>query len=125
MNTNDISEMIKASMEGISGLANVDSAIGRPILTPSGSTIIPISRISFALANGGLDFGAKKLNPDRNFSCLGGTGGAVTPLGFLVVGADDNVQLIPLANESSTVDRAIELIEKAPEMIKKLRQDLT
>ncbi len=125
MNTSDISEMIRASMEGISSLANVEAAVGRPILTPSGSTIIPISRISFGFANGGLDLGTKKINLDRGFSCLGGTGGAVTPLGFLVVGADDNVQLIPLTDTSSTVDRAIDLIEKAPDMIKKLRQDMT
>jgi len=125
MNSNDISEMIRASMDGISELANVESAIGRPILTPSGTTIIPISRVAFGFANGGLDLGAKKLSSAPSFSCLGGTGGAVTPLGFLVVNADSTVQLVPLGEGASTIDRAIELIEKAPEMIKKLRDDLT
>ena len=53
MNGDDISEMIQASLMGIKDFARADVAIGGPILTPSGSTIIPISKVSIGFAGGG------------------------------------------------------------------------
>ncbi|MFQ9792746.1 MAG: spore germination protein GerW family protein [Acutalibacteraceae bacterium] len=40
-------------------MVDVDSVIGKPITTPDGTTVIPISKVSYGFASGGSDFPAK------------------------------------------------------------------
>ena len=125
MNGDDISEMIQASLMGIKDFARADVAIGGPILTPSGSTIIPISKVSIGFAGGGLDISGKRLSPDKNGGGLAGTGASVTPIAFFVIDCDSKVQLVPITDKPTAVEKALDIIEQAPEILKKIKRDLT
>ena len=46
-------------MEKIRDLVDVNTIIGNPVTTPDGTTIIPISKVSFGFASGGSDIPAK------------------------------------------------------------------
>ena len=125
MNSENISEMIEASLGGIKDFARADSAIGGPILTPNGSTIIPISKVSIGFAGGGLDISGKRLSPDKNGGSIAGTGASVTPIGFFVIDSESRVQIIPIIDKPTAVEKALDLVQEAPEIIKKLRRDLS
>ena len=120
-----MSDIIRTSLDGIKSFTDMESAIGTPIQTPSGVTVIPISKVSIGFATGGLDYGAKKLTSSQNFGGGGGTGVSITPIAFLTVGKDAEVNLIPIANFQSGIDRALSLIERSPEIIEKIKDSLT
>ncbi|MBE6910929.1 MAG: sporulation protein YtfJ [Ruminococcaceae bacterium] len=110
-----LNEVMKTTMDKIRSMVDVNTIIGDAITTPDGTTIIPISKVSFGFATGGSDFDSKK--EGVNFG--GGTGAGVTikPEGFLVVN-DGNVRLVPMAvAPSTTLDRLVELL---PEIITKV-----
>ena len=110
-----LKEVMKTTMDKIRSMVDVNTIIGDAITTPDGTTIIPISKVSFGFATGGSDFDSKK--EGVNFG--GGTGAGVTikPEGFLVVN-DGNVRLVPMAvAPSTTLDRLVELL---PEIITKV-----
>jgi sporulation protein YtfJ len=117
--------MIKSSLEGLKGFSNTETAIGTPIQTPSGVTVIPVSKVSFGLATGGLDFGQRRLASNQSFGGGGGTGLSITPVAFLTVGKNAEVSLIPISGATNEIDRALSLIEHSPEIIKKIKDALT
>ena len=110
-----LNEVMKTTMDKIRSMVDVNTIVGDAITTPDGTTIIPISKVSFGFATGGSDFDSKK--EGVNFG--GGTGAGVTikPEGFLVV-SEGNVRLVPMAvAPSTTLDRLVELL---PEIITKV-----
>lgn len=117
-----MSDIIRASLDGIRDFADINTSVGAPILTESGVTVIPISKISIGFATGGVDFGNKKILPNQSFGGGGGTGVSVTPIAFLTVDKSSKINLIRL-NESTaaTVDRALSVIENAPSIIGKIK----
>ena len=126
MSETKMSEIIKSSLNGIKDFTDVESAIGTPIQTPSGVTIIPVSKVSVGFATGGLDYGAKKLLGNQNFGGGGGTGVSITPIAFLTVNKDAEVNLVPIITTSQGgVDNALSLIERTPEIIQKIKETLT
>ena len=121
-----MSEIIKASVEGIRGFTDMESAIGTPIQTPSGVTVIPVSKVSIGFATGGLDLGAKRVIRDQNFGGGGGTGVSITPVAFLTIGKNAEINLIPISSPSpSGIDNTLSLIERSPEIIQKIKDALT
>lgn len=125
MSDNRMSEYLDASFDGIKRVADMDTVIGKPINTPSGVTVIPISKITMGFASGGLDYGVKKLSPPHSTGAGGGTGVSITPLAFLTVSPTADVRLIPLADTTSGIDRVASLIERAPELIERIKDSLT
>ena len=120
-----MNEYLEASFDGIRRVADMDTVIGKPINTPSGVTVIPISKITMGFATGGLDYGAKKFAPAHNSGAGGGTGVTITPLGFLTVSPTADIKLVPLSDSGTGVDRVASLIEHAPEIIERIRNSLT
>lgn len=119
-------DIIKASIDGIREFADADCAIGKPIIADGGVTIIPISRISVGFATGGIDYGAKKFSGAQNFGGGGGTGVSITPMAFLTVTKNAEINLIPISKDTSGgVDRAISLFEHSPELLRKIKDALT
>jgi len=119
-----MSEIIRASLEGVRSFADGDTAVGSIISTPSGVTVIPVSRISFGVATGGVDYtGAKSATRD-NFGGGGGTGLSITPVAFLTVGRDSEINLIRLDENASSIGKIADLIEKAPDIIEKIKGSL-
>ena len=76
-NENKLQEIIQASLESLRSLVDSNTVFGSPITTESGTTIIPISKISMGFATGGLDFGKKKDadNDAKKGTNFGGGGG--------------------------------------------------
>ena len=125
MAENKMSEMIKTSLEGIREFADMDTVIGNVIHTPSGVSVIPVSKVNIGYASGGLDFGGKKLTPTQNFGGGGGTGISITPVAFLTVNSHGDVNLIPVSSEPSGLERIASVIEHSPEIIERLKRGLT
>lgn len=120
----EMSDIIKASLEGIKNFADIETVIGNVINTPSGVTVIPISKMTVGFAGGGLDYGQKKMS-QQNFGSGSGTGISITPVAFLTVASDSTVNLISLNDDSGTKDRMMSLIEHSPELIERIRASLS
>lgn len=125
---NKIQDIIKTSLENIRSMIDANTVIGNPINTESGTTIIPVSKVSMGFASGGLDYNGKIVKPTpaptgaQNFGGGGGTGLSVVPVGFLVVGADGSVSMINVGDKipSDPVEQIIDLVERSPEIIDKI-----
>ena len=124
---NKLQEIIQSSLENIRSMIDANTVIGNPINTPSGTVIIPISKISMGFASGGLDFNGKNeeatLARMQNFGGGGGTGLSIAPVGFLVVGADGSVEMINVGVEaqSGTIEQVADVIERSPDIISKIK----
>ena len=118
MNEHPIQGMAESILENINQMVDVNTIVGEPIITPSGVTIIPISKVSLGFGLGGGDF--KPSTPEER-KCIpfgGGGGGAltITPIAFLTV-SGENVKLITIDRNETTVDKALAM---APEMVDKV-----
>ena len=88
-----MSEIIRASLNGIKEFKDSDTVIGNIITTPTGMTVIPISKISLGLATGGVDYTPKKVRSDFTFGGGGGTVASISPSAFLIITKDNDVKL--------------------------------
>ena len=113
---------ISTSFDKITSFTNANTVIGSPIITPNGVTVIPVSKVTVGFANAGIDIGDAKGFTGKGYGGGGGTGVSITPVAFLSVGADAEVKLIPL---DGGVDKIGSLIERAPELIQKIRESLS
>lgn len=120
MSETKMSDIIRATMEGIKSFTDLDTVVGNAINTPSGVTVIPISKVTMGIATGGVDYGTKKLSYPQNFGGGGGTGLSITPVAFLTVGRNAEVNLIHI-DASSDVDKITTIIEHSPEIIEKIK----
>lgn len=115
----ELEGLFSASMDGLKGMIDTDTIIGKPIVTADGTTIIPITKLSVGYGMGGWNLDASKVNENtKNDSLTAGAGGGVTvsPVGFLVV-SNGNVKLL-------NVDSATPF-EKICDMIPDALQSLT
>ena len=129
MNENKVNDLIETSLAKIRELAGTETVVGNPIYTPNGTLILPVSKISMGFATGGLDFGKKK-DPEgkkpNNYGGGGGTGVTVTPVAFLILSPEGKIDLIPVtdAKNVDTVDKISALIERSPDILKRLKDVL-
>jgi sporulation protein YtfJ len=122
-NENKLQDIIQTSLESLRGLVDSNTVIGDPINTASGTTIIPISKISMGFASGGLDYNGKNANTRQNFGGGGGTGLSITPVGFLTVKADGSVEMVNMnPAPAGTVEQVADVIERTPEIFAKLKE---
>jgi len=114
-----IESLMTTTMDSLRDMVDVNTVIGEPINTQDGTTVIPISRVSFGFVAGGGEYGesqarqvsAGSTDADIPFAGGAGAGVTVTPLGFLVT-SGEQVRLVP-AQYCQSVDRLIELIPQA------------
>jgi len=110
-------DMIGTTMEKLQALVDTNTVVGDPIVTADGTTVIPITKVSYGVAGGGTDFTTKT---QKNANPFGGGAGAsvtLTPVSFLIV-KDGITRMVPVAVPASTT--ADRLIEKAPEFADKV-----
>ena len=123
---NKIPEIIKSSLENVRSIVDTNTVIGEPIVTNTGTTIIPISKISVGVATGGIDYNAKKDGAPKpqNFGGGGGTGVTVSPVGFLVVDTDGDVEFINVSSKGKPdpVDQIADFVERTPDIIAKIKK---
>ncbi len=118
MSENNIKSIMDVTMDKLRALVDADVVTGTPIEV-GGITLVPVSRVSFGMATGGSDF------PSKSGQLFGGGGGAgvtVVPIAFMVI-SGDNVKMMPVYNELSSLEKAMtlapEIIEKAKELFPK------
>lgn len=114
-----LTDMISATMERLQTLVDTNTVIGDPVVTPDGTTVIPVAKVSYGIAGGGSDFTTKsqKAEAANPFGGGAGAGVTVTPISFLII-KDGNTRMVPVAEPvTTTMDR---LIEKVPEFTDKL-----
>ena len=112
MEKHPIESLMGVSMEQIKDMVDVNTVIGDAVQTQDGSTIIPISRVSFGFVAGGGEYAVS--------GAQGGAGAGVSihPMGFLVCGRN-GVRLLS-AGSASPMERVAELIPQALENWKRL-----
>ena len=111
---NKVQSLLGVSMEKIKELVDVDIVMGKPVSTPNGVTIIPVSKVSYGFAGGGSDLPTK--GERELFGGGAGTGISVTPIAFLSI-VGDQVSVLPIISKPDTTDSAI---SKVPELVDKL-----
>ena len=121
----DMSEIIKATLEGVNAFTDVNSVVGSIINTSSGVTIIPISKISVGFLGGGADYGQKKLSQAQSFGGGSGAGISISPVAFLTVSPDSSVNIITLDKGASSVERITSFLDRSPEIIEKIKKYLS
>ena len=111
-----ISGVMQTALENIKDMIDVNTVVGEPMVTGSGSTVIPVSKVSFGFGSGGGDYGKA---PKENFG--GGAGGAVKidPVAFLVI-KDGTTRVLPVAvPPASTVDRIVDMVPDVMDKVEK------
>lgn len=119
-----IQGLMGVTMQKIKEMVDVNTIVGNPITTPDGTTIIPVSKVTFGFASGGSDLPTK--DPKETFGGGSGAGVTLQPLGFLVVKEGD-VKLLQLATSSNTADKIVnsvpDIIDKVSDALSKNKDD--
>ncbi len=116
MDKHPIENIMTTTMENIRDMVDVNTVIGEPVPTTDGSTVIPISRVSFGFASGGGEYVCKEkpenAQPAMGMPFAGGSGAGVTvqPVGFLVLNKD-GAKLLP-AQYATPIDHILESIPR-------------
>ncbi len=110
-----INSLIDSSMEKLENIADVNTIIGRPIITASGFQIIPFSKVTLGNLSGGGEYGDVKIVKETDaFPFAGGSGAVISmkPMGFLV---DDGKSCHIMRITDEPLDN---LIERAGEIFR-------
>ena len=117
-----IQGLMNITMEKVHQMVDSNTIIGKPITTDDGTTILPVSKVSFGFASGGTDFDGKNAANKDLFGGGSGAGVNIQPVAFLVI-KDGCVRTIQLTDGSNSVDRALtmlpELVDKLAALVKK------
>lgn len=115
MNEHPIDGLMSSAMSNIKEMVDVNTIVGNPVTIPDGTTIIPISKVSFGFAAGGSEFGNGQ---EKQLPFGGGSGAGVTinPVGFLVA-SSSQVKFISVGQPTAT-DK---LVDYVPEAIDKIQ----
>lgn len=111
-------------MESIREMVDVNTVVGDPVQTQDGSTIIPISKVSFGFVAGGGEYLCGTMRPQTEempFAGGAGAGVSVHPMGFLVC-SQNGVRLLS-ANCTSPMERIVEMIPQALEGLKAMGEE--
>ena len=109
-----LNALIDNSLDKLDSLADVNTVIGKPIVTASGFQIIPFSKVTLGNLSGGGEYGDVKVVKETDtFPFAGGNGAVISmkPMGFLV---DDGKTCRILRITDQPLDN---LIERAGEIV--------
>lgn len=95
-----IDELIAKIIERLRAVSDCDAVIGRPVTAPDGTSVIPVSKVTFGFVAGGGEYGVCVRGGESPQSAAASGGGmTVTPMGFLICGKEQ--RFIPLSHESA------------------------
>lgn len=114
-----IHNLIDVSLENLHSIADVNTIIGKPIITASGLQVIPFSKVTMGNISGGGEYGEIKVVKEIDgMPFAGGSGGVVSmkPMGFLV---DDGKTCRVLRISDEPLDN---FIERATDILREVMQ---
>ena len=116
-----VNEILGISIDKIREMADVNAIIGEPLALADGTTIIPVSKISYGFASGGSDLPSKY---DKDlFGGGAGAGVSIKPEGFLVISPNGEAKMIGMETTNDPISSAINsvpsLIEKVQDFLAK------
>ena len=82
-----INNLIDSSVVTLNQLADVDTVVGKPIITASGFQVIPFSKVTMGCLSGGGEYGdVKVVKETDSMPFAGGSGSVVSmkPMGFII-----------------------------------------
>ena len=116
MSDHPIEGMMNTTLEKIKQMVDVNTVIGDPVTTPDGTTVIPVSRVSYGFASGGSDLPSKSQPSSGLFAGGSGAGITISPIAFLTI-HQGHVRVLQIEPYLSSVDRAL---EKVPDVVDKI-----
>lgn len=115
----DLVDLMGITMSKIREMVDVNTIVGEAINTPDGTTIIPVSRLSFGFGSGGSDYGKET----KSFAGGSGAGVNITPIGFLIIGRN-GVKMLPVGvPPATTAERVIEMVPVLMEKVEGYFED--
>ena len=117
---NKLESLVKTAMEKIHEMVDCETVVGKPIVTADGTTIIPISKVSFGFASGGSDLPTK--SPKETFGGGSGAGVTISPIAFIAVHNGETKLLQMTTNtpyENAVVNTVPEVVDKVISFIDK------
>lgn len=119
-----IEGLVKTAMEKIHEMVDCETVVGKPIITADGTTIIPVSKVSFGFASGGSDLPTKSTK--ETFGGGSGAGITIQPIAFIAVYKGE-VKLLQLTmnstKENAIVNMVPEVIDKITDFLNKKSDD--
>ncbi len=102
-NSQSINDLITSAMDKIKTIVDSSTIVGDSITTPDGTVIIPISKVTVGFVVGGgeyADLSARRVA--NHFPMSGGSSGgmSVSPVGFLIMRQDGEVDFVNVENKS-------------------------
>ncbi|NLO64346.1 MAG: hypothetical protein GX095_03775 [Clostridiales bacterium] len=115
---NGLNEMLGDIMGRLKTLIDVDSVIGKPIVSGP-ATVLPVSKLCFGFVTGGTDkkdLSQGKENSLPDTMALIGGGITITPLGFLIV-EDKDIYFIKAQGDN--VNKWLDIVQSTIKNISK------
>lgn len=115
---NKIENLISNAIKNLSGMVDVNTVVGKPLVTEAG-TVIPVSKVSVGYLTGGGEYGeVKYFKKDENYPFSGGSGAVVSmnPIGFLIDNGS-GFRVVPVKGDM--YDKLIGAIENIIDSVKK------
>lgn len=112
-----IDSILEKTAEQLTGLVDVNTVIGKPVFSASGTQIIPFTKVTMGYLSGGGEYGeVKAIKEDEAFPFAGGAGTVINikPAGFLI---DDGKECRLIRVTDDPLDG---IIEKASELVGKI-----
>ena len=118
--------ILASTIEKIRELVDTSTIIGEPIYAEGGTTIIPVSKVTYGFASGGADFPSKSTK--ELFGGGGGAGVTITPVAFLVIN-NGEVTLKNITAYDNAAERVVNLVpemfDKVTGLMNKTKKDAT
>ena len=112
-----IQGIMNVTMDKIHEMVDANTIIGKAITTEDGTTILPVSKVSFGFASGGTDFDGKNAANKDLFGGGSGAGVNIQPVAFLVV-KDGVTRMLPVGTPAiTTVDRIVEMVPQVMDRV--------
>lgn len=110
----DTDLLIEKTVANLLQLVEGDTVIGKTIVGPDNTYVIPVSKVSVGIVSGTGEYGENKGKKGFQSAGGGGAGGSVSPLGFLVLGSGS--RFIPVSREEE--NKWANLINSALDIVK-------
>lgn len=111
-----IEGLMDTTLDKIKQMVDVNTVIGTPITTADGTTIIPVSKVTYGFASGGSEFASKKMENNRLFGGGSGAGVTINPIAFIAV-SNGEAKLLNIESFQDSQDRAVAMV---PDLIDKI-----